>query len=131
MIREAEISDLPYFIKAAQEFIEETPFNLDPESYLDQVIDFIQRDDTAIFTTGSGHCAIVLVPSLYDDKQIIAKVVSTWGSGGLQCFKVAAQWAFDNGASVLMADSYIEPRMKKFYQRFGMVQADIVYMKVI
>ncbi len=131
MIREAEISDLPYFIKAAQEFIEETPFNLDPESYLNQVIDLIQSDNAAIFTTGKGHCAVVLVPSLYDENQIIAKIVSTWGKGGLKCFKVASEWASANGATVLMADSYIEPRMEKFYLRTGMTPADIVYMKVI
>ena len=131
MIREAELSDLPHFIRAAQEFIEETPFNLDPESYLEQVIGLIQSDDAGVFISGEGHCAIVLVPSLYDSSELIAKVISTWGKGSLKCFKVAVEWAADQGATVLMADSYIEPRMEKFYLRAGMIPADTVYMKVI
>ncbi len=131
MIREAELSDLPYFMRAAQDFVQATPLSLDPESYLNNVIELIYNDDAVIFTTGFGHCAVILVPSLYDSEQIIARVISTWGRGGLQCFKSSVRWAKEHGASLLMADSYIEPRIEKFYERFGMIRADNVYMKVI
>jgi len=131
MIRRAEMLDLPYFLRTAQEFVEHTPFSLDPESYLIQVADMIHRKDMAIFTTGEGHCAVALMPSMYDTNQIVAKVVSTGGTGGLKCFRKAAKWAQGEGASILIADSYLEPRMDKFYERFGMIQTDSVFIKVI
>ena len=131
MIREATLSDLPYFMRAAHDFVQATPLSLDPESYLNNVIELIYNDDAMIYTTGSGHCAVILVPSLYDSEQIIAKIITTWGRGGLQCFRAAVKWAAEQGASLLMADSYIEPRIEKFYERFGMIRADNVYMKVI
>jgi len=131
VIRQAEISDLPYFLRAAQEFIELTPFSLDVESYLDNMIQLISNESSGIFTTGTGHCVIVLVPSLYNSNEIIGRVISTWGVGGLKCFKHAVRWAKHNGASILMADSFVDTRMESFYKRFGMIQTDRVYLRTI
>ena len=131
MIREAQYSDLPYFYKAAKEFIDLTPFSLDVESYLNNIIQLMESESAGIFTNGSAHCAVILIPSLYDSNETIARVISTWGAGGLKCFDAAVKWAKENSADILIADSYVEPRMESFYKRFGMVQTDKVYLRKI
>lgn len=129
-IRKAELSDLPYFARAAQEFIKDTIYTLDPEIYLDNMVGFIQNPDIGLFVIGepSGHCGVGLIQSVYGD-ETIARVLTTWGDGGLKCFKHAEQWAKERGAKYLMADSLHEPRIRSFYERNGMSQADILYTK--
>ena len=129
MIREANIGDLPYFATAAQEFIQYTPFELDIENYLDNVIEATYDPDVIIYTSGEGHAAVRLVRSLYCRSELIARVFTTWGKDGLRCFRACEQWAKDHGARYLMADSLMEPRIETFYQRHGMTKADQVYIK--
>ena len=130
LVREAELTDLPYFARAAKTFIKDTIYTLDPEIYLDNMVGFIMNPEVGLFVTGepSGHCGVVLVESMYGD-ETVARVVTTWGKGGLICFKHAEQWAKDRGAKYLMADSLHEPRIRTFYERNGMTQTDILYMK--
>lgn len=131
MIREATLSDLPQFAKAASEFIVRTPFHLNIEDYLENVIGILGDTNSVVYTSGEGHAAVTLTPSFYDRSQVIGRVFTTWGKGGLECFRACEQWAKEHGAAFLIADSFIDPRITKFYERIGMTQTDHLYMKVL
>ena len=129
-IREATIDDLPYFAQAGKEFIKTTAYTLDSDVYFENMLDYIDNPDVGLFVIGapSGHCGIALIQSMYG-KELIGRVVTTWGKGGLKCFKAAEQWAKDHGAKYLIADSLVDPRICKFYERNGMKQIDVLFSK--
>ena len=129
-MREATIADLPHFARAAEAFIPSTPFVLDLESYLENVVRLIESPDVGIFVNDrGGHCAVMLQPSLYSSGQLLARVISTWGTGGLECFKACERWARERGAEVLMADCLTDERIASFYAKIGMQSMDSVYVK--
>jgi len=70
-----------------------------------------------------------LMPNLYNDSEIIAKVFTTWGQGGLKCFTEVERISKERGAMFLMADSMIAPKIIQCYENIGMKMHDSVFMK--
>lgn len=131
-IREPVSDDLLYFMEAGRLFTEKTPYSFDENYYAEQVMNFIEADHTIIRVKGypaEAHCAAMLIPSMYHPDEFICRVFSTWGNGGLECFREVERQAQATGAHFLIADSYIEPRIMKFYAHNGMTHSDVVFLK--
>ena len=129
-MRLARIDDLDYFIQAGREFCEHSPFAFNEPDYARNVLRIL--DDPihiVIVEPGLAHCAAQLAPSLYDSSQIIGRVFSTWGTGGLKCFSGVERECQRRGAVFLIADAWLTPRIAKFYRRRGMREADRVFLK--
>lgn len=69
----------------------------------------------------------MLADSVYGD-DVVVKILSTWGSGGIDCLRKAIEWAKESGATRIIADAGLEPRIAKFYKRVGMKECDTNYM---
>lgn len=131
-MREPTHEDIPYFIRAGRAFSDLTPLGFDSGSYAENVRQMIDSPSVIAVVDGDpvrAHCAAALTPSLYDASEVIARVYTTWGPGGLRCFREVEKRAKERGARFLIADSFAEPRVMKFYERIGMQQADITYIK--
>ena len=131
-MRKARHDDLPYFIEAARQFVAYTPLRFNPESYAKTVTEMIDDESVICFVNGNppaGHCAAKLIASFYDSSEIIAHVYTTWGIGGLRCFQEVVNAAKERGATLLMADSFIEARIIRFYERQDMKLTDSIYIK--
>lgn len=128
-VRKATYDDLDYFIEAGRDFCLHTPFSFDADSYGESVKAILANPDCLAYVTGTGHSVALLVPNFYNSDEIIAKVFTTWGKGGLKCFREVEKQSRAKGAKFIMADSYIQPRVIKFYERIGMRLADWVYIK--
>lgn len=131
-MREARHEDIDYFIRAGREFTKSTPFSFDADGYSRFVHELLKNEDAIVLVSGEpiqGHCAALLVDSFYDPNELVCKVFSTWGKGGLQCFYEVQAIAEERGADFLLADSFIEPRIMRFYDKIGMRQADSVFIK--
>ncbi|MCP4934697.1 MAG: hypothetical protein GY927_10955 [bacterium] len=130
--RYAEHSDIDYLIGAAKAFIPHTPYSFDEGSYTMVAHSLIKDPDSIFIVRGRPaecHCVAKLVSSIYNRDEVIARVVSTWGPGGLKCFDEVERLAYINGAKFIMADLLVEPRMESFYRRLGMTKADTLYFK--
>lgn len=133
-MRPARHDDIDYFIRAGREFCKETPFAFNAEDYAERVHKIINDPNTVSIVNGDPvccHSAATLYPSMYDASQIIARVFTTWGPGGLDCFVEVEHRCRDRGAAFIMADSYIAPRIMRFYKRRGMKRADSVFIKAL
>lgn len=131
-MREATTDDIDYFIKAGQDFCEYTPFVFDSDSYADVIRQLLDDPDCIAIVDGNPthcHCVAKLMPNFYNDGEIIAKVFTTWGHGGLKCFAEVERICKEMGAIFLMADSMIAPKIIKFYENIGMKLNDSVFMK--
>ena len=129
-MREARHEDIDYFIRSGKAFCESTPFSFDAESYAEAVHNIIDDPDCiSAVIPGKAHCVAKLVPNFYNDSEIIAKVFTTWGKGGLLCFTEVEKQARNQGATFLMADSFIDSRVIRFYERHNMTLADSVFIK--
>ena len=126
------IEDLVYFIEAGREYSKETPFRFDAESYARNVIQLLNDPQVITMVTGNpvtGHSVARLTPSLYDESEIIGRVFTTWGKGGLRCFQEVERQCFQRGARFVMADTWIEPRLANVYRRRGYQAADSLLVK--
>ena len=131
-MRDALQSDIPYFVEAGRQFVQFTPFSFDAESYAEALERIIDAETTvSSVIEGKGHCAATLGPSMFDSRELIARVFTTWGRGGLRCFIDVERKAKKRGAKFIVADSYVEPRIIKFYERRGMFLTDSVYLKAL
>ena len=131
-MRTAEHADIDYFIKAGMEFCEYTPFSFDAESYAVVIHNLVDDADCVAIVDGDPvkcHSVAKLIPNFYNADEIVAKVFTTWGPGGLKCFAEVERICKARGARFLMADSMIAPRVQKFYERRGMTQQDSVFIK--
>ena len=133
-MRPAEHKDIEYFVRVGKEFCEYTPFSFDAESYAEIIGSLIDDPDCVSVVGGDPvkcHSVAKLVPNFYNANEIVAKVFTTWGKGGLKCFAEVEKICRDRGAKFLIADSMIEPRVIKFYEKHGMSHQDSVFMKVL
>ena len=69
-----------------------------------------------------------MIDSAYDRSEKTARVMSTWGKGGVKCFHHALRWAKDNDIQLFSADSFLDERIEKVYKRSGMSKADVLYV---
>lgn len=125
---------MDYFVSAGREFCKHTPFSFDPESYAEMAKGIIESPDVICIVDGDPvrcHCAAKLVPSLYDSQQVVARVFTTWGRGGLNCFERVEGLCREAGAHFLIADALIAPAITRFYERRGMKQIDTLFMKAL
>lgn len=130
-VRYATQVDIPQFLSAAREFTKRINKDFDPEHFSQMMMEYIERPDFAIFVVDNkpmGFCIVALTNCVYSDN-IEARIVATWGKGGLRCFNMASKWAEFMGAKHLFADVSLEPRMTSFYQRQTMWQVDTVFCK--
>lgn len=121
---------MDYFIRAGEEFCQSTPFTFHAPSYAKNVAGVLTDPEAIAIVFGepvTGHCVAKLSRNLYNDSEIIARIVTTWGNGGLKCYREVRRQAKKIGANFIRADVYIEPRMAKVYERDGMVLTDGVY----
>lgn len=131
-MRWATTDDIDYFIQAGKDFCQHTPFVFDAKSYTEVVRELLDDPDCIAIVDGNPtrcHCAAKLMPNFYNDNEIIAKVFTTWGRGGLKCFTEVERICRDRGVMFLMADSMIVPKIIKFYENIGMKMHDSVFMK--
>ena len=131
-MRNAQHSDMDYFVRAGREYCEYTPFSFNQESYVEVLNNVIDDPDCIFIVSGDPvncHSLAKLTPNFYNASEIIAKVFSTWGLGGLKCFREVERIAKQRGAKFLLADSMIEPRIIRFYEKTGMVLQDSVFIK--
>ncbi len=128
-MRRAKHSDIDYFVRAGREFCENTPYSFDEDGYSMFVHEIIKDPDSIVLVGDGCHCAAKLVPSFYNPEQLICRVFTTWGAGGLECFREVERIAVIEGADFILADSYIEPRIMKFYELNNMRQTDSVFIK--
>ncbi len=132
LFRPARHSDIGYFVDVAREFNKSMPYTLDEDSYTISIHELIKDPDAIFVVKGNpaiAHCLIRLGHSIYNQYEIIARVVSTWGPGGLECFRYAEALAQAEGAHFLIADSFAETRIEKFYLRNGMKEMDKSFCK--
>ena len=130
-MRKAEHSDLAWFIEAGRAFCEHTPFEFDEGSYANACMTLIDSPEVISAVGDRCHCLALLVPNFYNGNEIIAKVFTIWGNGGLKCFREVERQAKERGAKFILADSFVEPRLCKFYERHGMTLTDSVYLKEV
>jgi len=131
-MRRAQHSDINYFVRVGREFCENSFYSFDEDGYSMFAHEIIKVPDCIVLVSGDpviSHCAAKLVPSFYDPGQIVCRVFSTWGPGGLECFREVERIAVLEGAHFILADSYIEPRIMNFYKHNDMRQADSVFVK--
>ncbi len=131
-MRKAVHSDINYCVLAGREFCEQTPFEFDEESYSLVVHSLVDDPDVVFVVDGDPvqcHSVAKLIPNFYNANEIIAKVFTTWGAGGLRCFVEVERLAKEKGAKFIMADSLREPRIERFYERRGMTIQDSVFIK--
>lgn len=128
VIRNGTADDIDYFVRAGLKYSELMGFDFDEEIYRQNVLMLL---DAPIFICkvipNKAHCAMMLTPSLFG-KDVIAKTVSTWGRGGLKCFRKAMAEAKEKGASKIIADANLSPDIAKFYVSIGMKEQDTNYM---
>ena len=130
--REATHDDIEYFVESGREFCAKTPFDFDAEGYAENVARFIDSDECIAVVTGdpvSGHSVGVLVSSFWRPDNILCKIFTTSGRGGLRCFREVERRAADAGAKYLFADSWLEPRIISYYEKNGMSLTDKVFLK--
>ena len=130
MIREATLDDAQYFVDAGKAFCEQAKQSFDLQSFADSAFHILTGDDYRVFVYGdpvTAHCGIALTDSMYDKSVRVARVFTTWGDGGIKCFRHAMQWAEDNGIHLFMADSLLDRRIEKLYGRLGMFKADVLF----
>lgn len=133
-MREATADDLPYFIEAAETFTKDTPYRFDPNSYGQRVMELIGSPaflSSVANEPPTGHCAALIYESLYDRNQRICNIFTTWGRGGLDCFRDVLRQAKAAGCDIVIADSWIEPRIMQAYKRLGFEQADIKFVRAL
>lgn len=126
------IEDLLYFVEAGRAYTQLTPFAFDAESYAKNVLRLLDDPMVVTVVTGepvTGHSVARLSPSLYDDGQIIGRVFTTWGKGGLSCLREVERQCFNRGASFVIVDAWMEPRLEKVYLRQGYESADRLFVK--
>jgi len=131
-LRPASRDDIDYFILAGKTFCEHTPFSFDEKSYEAVVRQLLDDPDCIAIVDGDPtkcHCVAKLIPNFYNGNEIIAKVFTTWGPGGLNCFVEVERICKEMGAMFLSADSMIAPRVTRFYERRGLQHFDSVFMK--
>ena len=131
-MREANHSDVDYFVQAGKEFCEQTPFKFDQESYRSVIHSLVDDPDVVSVVDGDPvkcHSVAKLIPNFYNANEIIAKVFTTWGIGGLRCFIEVEKITKARGAKFIIADSMIAPRIIRFYERQGMTCQDSVFIK--
>ena len=131
-MREARHEDIEYFIQAGWDFCKQTPFTFDEEDYAAIVHKLIDDPDCIAVVDGDPvqcHSVANLLPSFYNAGETIAKVFTTWGDGGLNCFVEVERQAKERGARFLIADSFIAPRIIRFYKRRDMYLTDSVFIK--
>ena len=128
MIREPLADDLDYFIDVGKQYAEENGLDFDEGIYLGSLMEIAQNQNVKIYVIpGQSHCIMRLFQSTYG-KDVIARVLSTAGKGGIQCFRKARRWAIRRGATKIIADANKEPRIDKFYRRIGMHKQDTNYI---
>lgn len=133
-MRPAGYEDIDYFVRAGKEFCEYTPFSFDVKSYSEVIKSLIDDPYCVLVVDGEPakcHSVAKLVPNFYNANEIVAKVFTTWGLGGLKCFREVERQCRERGAKFLIADSMIAPRVMKFYERRGMEHQDSVFIKVL
>ena len=133
-MRSAEHNDIDYFVEAGREFCEYTPFSFDAESYAEVIHELIDDEDCVSMVDGDPvrcHSVAKLMPNFYNASEIVAKIFTTWGNGGLNCFVEVERICKQRGAGFLMADSMITPKVTRFYERNGMELQDSVFIKVL
>ena len=133
-MRPAEHKDIDYFVRVGEEFCKNTPYTFDADGYSMFIHGIIKDPDSISIVNGDPvicHCAAKLVPSFYDPEQIVCRVFTTWGKGGLECFREVERLAVIRGADFILADSYIEPRIMRFYEHICMRQTDSVFIKEV
>lgn len=128
MIRDIIPDDVDYFIGAGKEYCELVGFDFDEEVFLAGLVEQVRSPATRFFVLdGKAHCVISLSKSIFG-KDVIAKVLSTWGPGGTRCFREAMKWARESGATKIIADANLSPEIARFYKRARMKKYDTNYM---
>lgn len=120
---------MDHFIGAGRDFCAITGFSFDDESYAKSLQEILDAENSIVVTGDGCHCVAMLVPSLYDSRETIARVFSTWGRGGLRCFREVERIAKERGARYMIADQMYDKRIGSFYRRIGMREADTTYIK--
>lgn len=131
-VRAATYDDIDYLLSSSKAFCEKTPLSFDTDGHLQQLKQILDNDDAIVVVGGDPvtcHCAGVLTPSFWNPDDIICKIFTTSGAGGLQCFREVERIARERGATFLMADSWLEPRIISFYERNNMSAMDTVFLK--
>ena len=131
-MRRATTADMAYLLKAGEDFCRETPYSFDRQSYAQTAWHIINSDDFIVLVDGEParcHAAAQLAPSMYDVSETIARVFTTWGPGGLKCFRALEKACRDAGASFIIADSFTDDRIASFYRRRGFEQQDKLFMR--
>jgi len=128
MIRDPISEDLDYFIEAGREYTKLVGFDFDEEVFIRTLVTAITSEQVKFFVLdGKAHCIIQLTPSLYG-RDIIARVVTTWGKGGTRCLRAAYEWAKEQGATKIIADANLNPKIARVYKELGMKKYDTNYM---
>lgn len=128
MIRGATEDDLGYFIAAARSYAEVIGLDFDEDVFTESFYSLLEAENIFFFVIPNrAHCVIMLTPSLFGN-DLVAKVISTWGRGGVDCFRAARKFAKSRGATKIMADANLSQRLVKFYKRVGMKKFDTNFM---
>lgn len=128
-MRPAKHSDIGYFVRAGREFCAFTPFQFDAPSYAEAIHALLDDPNVIAIVGDECHCVARLAPNFYNAGEVVARIISTWGKGGLECFREVERLCTERGARFIMADSWIEPRIERFYERQGMTRMDSVFIK--
>lgn len=131
LIREATFDDAKYLIEAGRKFCKKAGLRFNEHDCADTVFGYFTDDRVKIFVRGKpakGHCIVMVIDGIYDRGETTARVISTWGKGGIKCFHHALRWAKENKIELFCADSLLEERLEEVYKRSGMSKADVLYV---
>ena len=130
--RLADIGDAKELMAFAESFTLSAGLRFDDLTFSETLYDAITAEDSYIYVLGrpaTGACAVRMAPSGFDKTELIARCWSVWGDGGIQCLRAAVKHAHMRGCERFIADVFLEPRLKKVYERMGFYEAETCYMK--
>jgi hypothetical protein len=130
-VREATFDDAKYFLRAAEKFCKQAGLKYNRNDTADSLFGWFNSASVKMFVLGDpamAHCIVAVVPSSYDRSERTARVISTWGHGGIKCFHHALRWAKENQIELFSADSFLDERFERVYERAGMSKADVLYV---
>lgn len=128
MIRDPIPDDLDYFVGAGRKYCSLIGLDFDEAIFVRSLTAQLENEFTKFFILdGKAHCIVTITHSGYG-KNIIARIISTWGPGGTKCLRAAKQWAKEQGADKIIADANLSPKIAKFYESIGMKEYDTNYM---
>lgn len=131
-VRLATVSDAVQIVDAAIAYCKATGQPCEVESVHDSVFKVLTEPQYRVFVLpGRAHCILAISASMYDNSHTIARIVSTWGDGGLRVLRHALDWCKAHEVHEVIADTHLEPRIAKWYARQGFAPVGQLFQRTL